>query len=94
MTPYARFPGHIYIPLFGALEFRQIRCSFSLNYIGNGSRNCNWCYRYFYFFHIRFLLIVAGITGSATVHNLSKDSSYGKVYSVSRHDPGYQVSKV
>jgi hypothetical protein len=46
------------------------------------------------FFPIRFLLIVAGITGSAIVHHLSKDSSYEKMYSVSRHDPGYQVSKV
>lgn len=46
------------------------------------------------FLHIGFLLIFAGITGSAIVHHLSKDPSYKEVYSVSRRDPGYQVSKI
>ncbi|RAQ44698.1 NAD dependent epimerase/dehydratase family protein [Aspergillus flavus] len=35
-----------------------------------------------------------GITGSAIVHHLCKDSFYDKVYSLSRSNPGYQDSKI
>jgi nucleoside-diphosphate-sugar epimerase len=39
-------------------------------------------------------MILTGITGSAIIHHLIKDSSYDKIYSFSRRNPGYQHSKV
>ncbi|PYI09454.1 NAD(P)-binding protein [Aspergillus sclerotiicarbonarius CBS 121057] len=35
-----------------------------------------------------------GITGSAIVHHLVKDSSYDKIYSFSRSNPGYKDNKI
>ncbi|KAJ5812216.1 NAD(P)-binding protein [Penicillium riverlandense] len=35
-----------------------------------------------------------GMTGSAIVHHLVKDSSYDKIYALSRRNPGYQHPKI
>ncbi|KAL2840654.1 hypothetical protein BJY01DRAFT_257282 [Aspergillus pseudoustus] len=35
-----------------------------------------------------------GITGSAIIHHLCKDPSYGKIYSLSRSNPGYSSPKI